>query len=172
MTLRELAADVGIQAGSLYNHFNNKQDFLFGMLQLVMTDLLDELQLKLEDAADPREALLCFVECHVTFHCYRRKEILISNTELRSLTPDNYRKIVSLRDEYESHLKRILEWGLRENYWIYSDFKIATKLIIGMMTSVGIWYRADGPVDISGIVKVYQAMIEGLLSNETGPQTV
>lgn len=166
MTLRELASDVGVQAGSLYNHFSNKQEFLCSVLEKVMTDLIEELTNKLEGAENPREALLAYIECHVIFHSYRRKEILISTTELRSLTPENYKKIVAMRDEYERYLREILEWGHRENFWGVTDFKIVTKLILGMMTSVGIWYRADGPVDVEGIVEIYQSMIEGLLDKE------
>nr|WP_277348926.1 TetR/AcrR family transcriptional regulator [Sneathiella limimaris] len=166
MTLRELAADVGIQAGSLYNHFSNKQELLYSILIFVMTELLDELKLSLQSAKDPHSALMAFVECHVIFHCDKRKEVLVSTTELRSLTPENYRRTIEFRDQYEKQLKDILIWGAQENYWQAVDYKIATKLILGMMTSVGVWYRTDGPVDKTGIVKIYQATVDNLLKNE------
>jgi len=166
MTLRELAADVGIQAGSLYNHFTNKQDFLFCLMHQVMTDLIDVSKAKLENTKNPRQALLAFVECHVIFHSEYRKEVQVSTTELRSLTRDNYAKIVAMRDEYEGQLLNILDQGCLGEYWTHNDPKIVTKLILGMMTSVGIWYRDDGPVDLNGIVKIYQDMIENLLLNE------
>ncbi len=166
MTLRELASDVGIQAGSIYNHFTNKQDFLCSVLTQVLNDLLEELHAKLEDAANPHEALMLFVECHVIFHCDRREEVLASTTELRSLTAENYRRIVELRDRYEARLKQILQWGSDEEYWPEMNFNIASKMILGMLTSVGVWYRADGPVDRHGIVKIFQSMIDGLLLKE------
>ncbi|MEH6475425.1 MAG: TetR/AcrR family transcriptional regulator [Sneathiella sp.] len=166
MTLRELAADVGMQAGSLYNHFTNKQDFLFMLMQHVMSDLISASEVKLEKAPNPRQALLAYVECHVTFHSERRKEVQVSTTELRSLTPENYRVIISMRDAYENQLLTILHDGNAEKYWANSDPKIATKLILGMMTSVGVWYRSDGPVALDGIVKIYQSMIENLLSDD------
>lgn len=166
MTLRELASDVGIQAGSIYNHFANKQEFLFNVLSLILTELLDELKSNLEEAEDPHSALMSFIDCHVVFHSDRRREVQISTSELRSLEPENYRKIVKLRDQYESQLLSILEWGHRDGYWSDMEFKIATKMILGMMTSVGVWYRKDGPVAQSGIVEIYKSMIYGLLQSD------
>ena len=168
MTLRELAGDVGIQAGSLYNYFANKQDFLYQLLKHVMGDLIDEMESKVAEAENPTSALLAYVDCHVFFHSSRRKEILLSGSELRSLTPENYHKIVSMRDGYESRLREILEWGHRENCWIVIDPKIATKMILGMMSSVGTWYKPDGHYQIPDLVKIYQDMILNILSNEAG----
>lgn len=48
MSLRQLAAEVGIQAGSLYNHISTKQDLLFDLVQDHINDLLRELDLALE----------------------------------------------------------------------------------------------------------------------------
>ncbi len=166
MTLRELASDVGIQAGSIYNHFANKQELLFDVLSLVLTELLDELKAKLEGAENPHSALMAFIECHVVFHSDRRREVQISTSELRSLAPENYREIVKLRDQYENQLLSILEWGRQDGYWGEMDFKIATKMILGMMTSVGVWYRQDGAVEQSGIVDIYKSMIYSLLQND------
>ena len=42
MSLRQLAAEVGIQPGSLYNHISTKQDLLFDLVQDHINDLLRE----------------------------------------------------------------------------------------------------------------------------------
>lgn len=172
MTLRELAGDVGIQAGSLYNYFANKQDFLYQVLKFVMGDLIGEMEDRLSVVKDPKTALLTYVECHVCFHSSRSQEILISGTELRSLTPENYKKIVHLRDGYESRFRKILEWGNEEDCWKVVDPKIAAKMILGMMTSVGIWYKVDGHYQISDLVKIYQDMIENILYNNVSAENM
>jgi len=172
MTLRELAGDVGIQAGSLYNYFRNKQDFLFQLLQTVMKDLLAEVEEKLEEANTPRQALLAFVDCHVSFHSSRKKEVLISTMELRSLNTENYQKIIALRDAYEGRFRKILEWGNEENSWKVADPQVATKLILGMMTSVGTWYKTGGRYQINDLVLIYQDMIDNLLHNEVSAHSI
>ena len=43
MSLRQLAAEVGIQAGSLYNHISTKQELLFDLVQDHINELLRQL---------------------------------------------------------------------------------------------------------------------------------
>ncbi len=84
MSLRQLAAEVGIQAGSLYNHISTKQDLLFDLVQDHINDLLRELDLALAGKADPVERLRAFVAFHVSYHMTRKREVFIANSELRS----------------------------------------------------------------------------------------
>ncbi|MEP3246475.1 MAG: TetR/AcrR family transcriptional regulator [Sneathiella sp.] len=172
MTLRELAGDVGIQAGSLYNYFRNKQDFLYQVMVTVMEDILCEMDGKLQDAHTPRAAMLAYVDCHVSFHSSRNYEVLISTMELRSLTPENYQKVIALRDRYEGQFRKILEWGNTEEIWRVPDPQVTTKLIVGMMTSVGTWYKPGGRYEIKDLVLIYQDMIDNLLRNEVSAHTI
>jgi AcrR family transcriptional regulator len=48
MSLRHLAAEVGIQVGSLYNHISTKQQLLFDLVQDHINELLRQLDLALE----------------------------------------------------------------------------------------------------------------------------
>lgn len=163
-TLRELAKDVGVQAGSLYNYFENKQDFLFQVMVYVMDTLTEETNERLDEAANPYEALMIFVDIHVRYHCEKKREVMISTTELRSLTTANYQRITEKRDRYENRLKEILIAGNRHGNWTVENPHIVSKVILGMMTSVGTWYRKDGPFDLDSLVKVYQTMVDNLVS--------
>ncbi|MBE7637241.1 TetR family transcriptional regulator [Sneathiella sp. P13V-1] len=163
-TLRELAKDVGVQAGSLYNYFENKQDFLFQLMDYVMDTLTDATDQRLAAAQSQHEALMIYVDCHVRYHCEKKREVLISTTELRSLTPQNYEKIIAKRDEYERRLKDILAKGNELDEWNIAEPHITSKLILGMMTSVGTWYRSDGKLDLDNLVRVYQEMVSNLVN--------
>src|SRR5215470_9463727 len=72
LTLRQLAAEVGILSGSLYNHIKTKQDLLFTLVHDHMTDLLNHLEEALAGLDDPRTTLAAFVRLHVTYHMERR----------------------------------------------------------------------------------------------------
>lgn len=167
-TLRELAKDVGVQAGSLYNYFENKQDFLFQLMIYVMDTLSNETYERLDEIEDPYEALMIFVDIHVRYHCEKKREVMISTTELRSLTSANYQRVIEKRDRYENLLKDILLAGNRQGAWALNDPQIVSKVILGMMTSVGIWYRKDGTFNLDSLVEVYQRMVDNLVS---GAQT-
>jgi AcrR family transcriptional regulator len=53
MSLRQLAAEVGIQPGSLYNHISTKQDLLFDLVQQHMNTLLRALEQALRAFTSP-----------------------------------------------------------------------------------------------------------------------
>ena len=67
MSLRHLAAEVGIQVGSLYNHISTKQDLLFGLLHTHMESLLQHLEDALPPGMDPEAELRTFVVFHAFF---------------------------------------------------------------------------------------------------------
>ena len=48
MSLRQLAGEVGIQAGSLYNHISTKQELLFDLIQDHINELLRQLDRAIE----------------------------------------------------------------------------------------------------------------------------
>jgi len=102
MSLRQLAAAVGIQAGSLYNHISTKQELLFDLVQDHINELLRQLDLALQGKQRPAEKLSAFVAFHVTYHMTKKREVFIANSELRSLEPKNYEAIVALRGACET----------------------------------------------------------------------
>src|SRR6201993_4064444 len=68
MSLRQLAAEVGIQVGSLYNHISTKQDLLFDLVQDHINELPRQLARALDGKDEPVERLRAFVAFHVSYH--------------------------------------------------------------------------------------------------------
>src|SRR5687768_4687158 len=79
MNLRDLAADVNLRLGSLYNHVPQKQEFLAELLEDIMLELLQDLALRMDGLHDPKERLLAFVRFHIEWHTARRQETFIGN---------------------------------------------------------------------------------------------
>ena len=100
MNLRMLAKAIGIQAGSLYNHIDNKQELLFSLMRAIIDELTAELDASLEGVSDPLEQLKIFVKGHIRSHAERKDEVFIGNMELRSLTPKHRATITTLRKSY------------------------------------------------------------------------
>src|SRR5207344_2443537 len=53
MSLRQLAAEVGIQSGSLYNHISTKQELLFDLIRDHINELLRQLDRALQEKQRP-----------------------------------------------------------------------------------------------------------------------
>ena len=159
MSLRQLAAEVGIQAGSLYNHISTKQDLLFDLVQDHINDLLRELDLALEGKADPVEKLRAFVAFHVTYHMTRKREVFIANSELRSLDAKNYDAVVALRGVYEQRLSQILIDGVSDGDFEVVDIQVATFAILALLTGLCTWYRPGGRLTRDAIISAHEKLV-------------
>ncbi|WP_375783193.1 TetR/AcrR family transcriptional regulator [Bradyrhizobium sp. Pha-3] len=159
MSLRQLAAEVGIQAGSLYNHISTKQDLLFDLVQEHINDLLRELDLALEGKADPVERLRAFVAFHVSYHMTRKREVFIANSELRSLEAKNYEAVVTLRGAYEQRLAQILTEGVSDGVFEVGDIQVATFAIIALLTGLCTWYRPGGRLTRDAIIAAHEKLV-------------
>src|SRR3954466_9738422 len=159
MSLRQLAAEVGIQAGSLYNHISTKQELLFDLIQDHINELLHQLDRALDGKQAPEERLRAFVAFHVTYHMTRKREVFIANSELRSLEPENYEEIVALRGAYERRLAEILSEGVAEGEFEVVDIQVATFAILALLTGLTTWYRPGGRLTKEAIVAAYEKLV-------------
>ncbi|MGQ0685702.1 TetR/AcrR family transcriptional regulator [Bradyrhizobium sp.] len=159
MSLRQLAAEVGIQAGSLYNHISTKQELLFGLIQDHINELLRQLDRALAGKEEPVEKLRAFVAFHVTYHMTRKREVFIANSELRSLEPRNYEAIVALRGAYEQRLAGILAEGAAKGVFQVADVQVATFAIIALLTGLCTWYRPGGRLTREAIVDAHEKLV-------------
>jgi AcrR family transcriptional regulator len=159
MSLRQLAAEVGIQPGSLYNHISTKQDLLFDLVQEHMKELLRQLDLALEGKDQPVDRLRAFVAFHVTYHMTRKREVFIANSELRSLEPKHYETVVALRNAYEQRLSDILAEGAADDVFEVVDVQVATFAIIALLTGLCTWYRPGGRLTREAIIAAHEKLV-------------
>ncbi|WP_142850069.1 TetR/AcrR family transcriptional regulator [Telmatospirillum sp. J64-1] len=164
MSLRQLAAEVGLQVGSLYNHISTKQDLLFGLIKSHMDHLFSALDEALAGIEGPEEGLRAFIAFHVTYHIERKREVFIAYSELRSLEPGHYEEIVALRRAYEDRLVAMLEQGAEQGLFRGGDARVAAYGILSMLTGVCTWFDPQGRLSPQQVVDLYSDMIlKGLL---------
>jgi AcrR family transcriptional regulator len=161
MTLRQLAAEVGLQPGSLYNHFATKQQLLFELVNEHMTDLLAASREAIGGIGDPGEALAAFCAFHLRYHMSRKAEVFVINFELRSLDAENRARIVALRSDYEDQLVGVLRAGQGMGRFRPTDPQVTAYAIIGMLTHVCTWHQAGGRLSEAQIVELYADLVFG-----------
>lgn len=157
VSMRAIAAEVGVQAGALYNYTSDKQSMLFDLMHTHMADLLGAADLSPD--GDPLERLRRFVEFHIRFHADRPDEVFISYMELRNLTPENFAEIEGLRRHYEDGLEAILKDGVRTGAFAVEDTKIVALAVIAMLTGINTWFRAGGRLSLDEVVSQYWDMV-------------
>ncbi|WP_289035267.1 TetR/AcrR family transcriptional regulator [uncultured Roseibium sp.] len=161
VSMRQIASDVGVQPGALYNHFPTKQDILKDLMLSHMRDLLDAWTPFADEAGQSADPLDVFVRFHIRYHLQRREEVFISYMELRNLEPENFAEVEAERRRYESILKVILEDGQKSGAYRIADTGVAARAIIAMLTGIPNWYRENGPLSADKIEEIYLEMVRG-----------
>ncbi len=157
VSMRQIAQEVGVQVGALYNYTPDKQSLLADLMKGHMSELLESYADR-PDAA-PMDRLRHFVEFHLRFHHQRPEAVFIAYMELRNLTPENFAVIEALRRRYEQALETILRDGIDSGVFSVPDARIATRALIAMLTGVTTWFRRDGPLPLQEIERQYWQMV-------------
>ena len=158
VSMRQIAQEVGVQAGALYLYTSDKQSLLFDLMHDHLTDLLAAWDAQ-EKQADAVARLEQFTRFHILYHLDRPDEVFIAYMELRNLTPDNFASIERLRRRYEDALEEILRSGQAEGTLSVPDSRIATLALIAMLTGVNTWYRQGGRLSPDEVVQTYWEMV-------------
>ncbi|MCE6951026.1 TetR/AcrR family transcriptional regulator [Cereibacter sphaeroides] len=157
VSMRQIAAEVGMQAGALYLYTPDKQTLLYDLMRLHMEELLAAVE-ALPVADDPRAALDQFARFHICYHIDRPEAVFIAYMELRNLTPANFAAVEALRRRYEQRLATILSEGERQGCFSLPEPRLATRAIIAMLTGVTHWFRDLGPLSRDEVAACYAQM--------------
>lgn len=163
VSMRQIAAAVGVQAGALYNYTPDKQSLLFGLMRGHMEDLLAA-RADLTPDGDPLERLDAFTRFHIAYHLDRPDSVFIAYMELRNLSTENFREIEALRRRYEDGLELILRDGVEAGVFDVADPKVATFAVIAMLTGVNTWYRDSGRLSRDALIETYCGMVRKLVA--------
>ena len=162
-SLRKVAEEVGIQAGSLYNYIRSKDEFLFHLLKEHLELMLADFERESAGITDVTQRLTKFIELHMRFHTEQQEEVIIGNLELRSLSPKNRRIVTGLRDRYSTILTTLIKEGVRQKLFKVEDPRITSFAILSLMSGVCYWFRPDGRVSQAALVKLHTDMVFQLL---------
>ncbi|MBB5516336.1 AcrR family transcriptional regulator [Rubricella aquisinus] len=159
VSMRQIAREVGVQAGALYLYTPDKQSLLFDILKSHMEDLLSSWQDEAPGSDMAPEARLeRFVRFHIRYHISRQDRVFISYMELRNLSPDNFVEIERLRRLYEDVLGEILSDGAAKGVFVMEDIRVTTMAMIAMLTGVSTWFREGGRLGPDDIAAHYISM--------------
>lgn len=162
VSMRKIAAEVGVRAGALYLYTPDKQTLLFDMLRDNMKRALEAWgQAKIDGT--PAQQLEAFVRFHVNYHVDRSDEIYVAYMELRNLTPENFEQIEALRRDYEAEVEAILVAGQTSKDFDLADIRVSTMALIAMLNGVMTWYREGGRLSRARIQQIYWDMAKQMV---------
>jgi AcrR family transcriptional regulator len=168
VSLRSIAGEAGIKAGSLYYHFDSREDLVIALLDRGITVVLEAVQDAVE--ALPKDApveqmLRTAVRQHLrTFHAH--DDFTSANVRIFGQVPVRVRNAnLPLRKEYDALWDRMLRrakrrGGLRRGL----DIDAARLLLLGGMNATLDWFDPRRG-DIDNVAKQYaDIVLNGILA--------
>lgn len=108
VSLRQLAAALRLQAGSLYNHIESKQALLFELIEEHESDLLELLATHASRRTHSPQRLETCVRLYLQFNCQHEQRHALARLEFRSLSDEQKLSVAQLRKAQTQHLESIL----------------------------------------------------------------
>ncbi|WP_407492821.1 TetR/AcrR family transcriptional regulator [Pseudooceanicola sp. MF1-13] len=163
VSMRQIAAEVGVQVGALYNYTADKQSLLSDLMETHLEELLSASEREVIPD-DSVAALEHFTRFHIRFHAERPDAVFIAYMELRNLTPENFARVEALRHRYEDRLTDILTRGQAAGAFDIRDARITTMALIAMLTGVNTWFRQSGRLSLEEVEAIYWDMAHRLVA--------
>ncbi len=170
VSMRQIAAEVGIGQGALYNHFASKQDLLVQILLDHMRGLLAAWQASDPGLDRPHQRLKAFVFFHIDYHRSRARDVFLSYMELRSLEPTTRGPILAARKSYEAVLIDTLEAGRLAQDFQIEDAKLTAMALLGMLAGLTNWYQEGGRLGFEHIQHHYWLMTRRMVAAKAPDQ--
>ena len=154
VSMRQIADQVGVNVGAIYNHFPSKQQILVSLLSDHMKGLIGTWK-EHDPRTDPLDRLEAFARFHIRFNLARPDAVFISFMELRSLEVDSHRHIEKMRRQYEHDLRDIIQTGMEQDVFTVRDAHVAAMSILGSLTGVNTWFSEKGRLSKTKIEDYY-----------------
>jgi len=152
-TVRDIAAVIGIQSGSIFHHFKNKEQILQSVMNDAILTVMASMQNNLSEITDTSEQLFCLVLCELeAIHDEQLAGFQLLVSEWRSLNKENQQKILELREQYESLWITVLDKAQQEKLVNVDSFYLR-GFIRGALIETGNWYKLGGEVTLETLAQ-------------------
>jgi AcrR family transcriptional regulator len=163
MSLRQLAAEAGINASTLYIYYKGKSELLTELILAYLQELSREWERCRPGAVTADVKLIAFIACHVRYHLEHQDEAMLGNLEFRSLDESELEVVRQARRIYMKKLQDILEQGAREGSLCCHEPKLLARTLFNMLTHACVWYQVGGPLSIDDMIRNYSEWVLKML---------
>lgn len=157
-TVRMLADAMGIKSGSLFHHFNDKQEILYAVIESGMLHAMEIARHTLLTAKTPRERLYALARAHLSTLLEDRDAHVVAIYEWRSLTQDSRDLLVKLRDAYETSWREVIN-ECHEVGLIKGNQSLQRHMALGALNWTVQWYKPEGKLSPDELAEELVAML-------------
>lgn len=159
-TVRDLAAAVGIQSGSLFHHFRTKEEILKAVMVETIRLNTALMQAAMEVAETPKDKLRALVRAELeSINGQTGEAMAVLVFEWRSLSADSQSEVLELRDIYEALWLEVLG-TLKDEGRLLADPFVVRRMLTGALSWTVTWYRPErGGLSLDGLTDQVMAML-------------
>jgi TetR/AcrR family transcriptional regulator, cholesterol catabolism regulator len=156
-TLQEIAARVGLLAGSLYYYIDTKEDLLFAFVKKQHERGLSTL---VEDdvtaAADAPTRLSMFVQRWMRMAAEQPPKMGSGEGDIGFLRDDRRAVVLEQRRRLHNFVREIVEQGIEEGTFDRrTDAGVVSNALFGVMDTTSTWFRSSGRLSNEEVATTY-----------------
>ncbi|HVQ37434.1 MAG TPA: TetR/AcrR family transcriptional regulator [Pyrinomonadaceae bacterium] len=152
-TMRDISRATNVSLAGLYHYCKSKDELLFLIQDNCFGRVLERLEERLREVADPLSKLRIFIDNHLSFFAANMAEMKVLSHEAESLGGDLHTHVSSKKENYTKLARKILnEIQQQETTGPQVDLTVATYGLFGMMNWIYNWYDPRGKLKVSELV--------------------
>ncbi|MCP5368926.1 MAG: TetR/AcrR family transcriptional regulator [Hyphomicrobiales bacterium] len=162
-SMRDIAGQVGILAGSLYHHFPSKDDLFTAVYEEGVRRITAAVTGAVAGIGDPWARLEAAMVAHLNYLLEGGDFAVVV---LRALPADlrGHRRLVALRDGYEDLFRALIDDLPLPPRLAGAEGRDSLRLmLLGALNWTQTWYRPDGAATPARIARDFLALLRGAL---------
>ena len=160
-TVREIAALVGIQSGSLFHHFKSKEEILFTVMQAVIEYTSTKQNEAINQVISYRDKLKALIISELyAINGVTCDAMTVLVFEWNALSRAHQHDLLELRTEYENTWVGILQQLKAETGYVQSAH-VWRKFLVGSIAWTVTWFKKDGSLSLEDLAEQLLLMALG-----------
>jgi TetR/AcrR family transcriptional regulator, cholesterol catabolism regulator len=163
-SVRQLAEAVGILSGSVFHHFDSKEDILLAVMSTTITTMTERLSEAASSTSTTRDRLLALIRTELDLlHGKTRDAVSIIFFQWNSLSSENQKKLLAMREEYERIWLDALQ-AARDDGGLNAEPFIVRRLLTGANGWTIYWFHLDGALSLDELAGTILGLLTGSVS--------
>jgi AcrR family transcriptional regulator len=158
-SVRVIAREMNMQAGSLYAHIDSKEDVLWEIVNRAADQFLASAEPIAASDLRPTDKLRELVRAHVRVVAANLAEAPIFLHEWKFLGEERRHEIAERRNRYESLYRHVVEEGIASGEFAPTDPKMATLLVLSAVNWMPQWYNPAGPLSPAEVADSFSDLV-------------
>jgi AcrR family transcriptional regulator len=151
VSMRDIAAEVGVKAASLYNHIKSKDEILTHIIMTMAHQFTDGMNIIFKSDETTTIKLQRIIELHVSISLnYPYRMSSLNNDWIHLNTHKD--TFLQLRNDYENHFKIIVDKGIKNNELKKVNSEVLVFSILNTLNTLYLWIPKKDQINQNTLV--------------------